>query len=200
MTLRAPTFLPVLVVLAVGVLTTSCASAVHVPADSCALLSAPEIGQVIGEAPVEASNTTHSSGGVTVSQCFYRLPNYVDSVTLELTTPDDPRTLSTREIWEQRFADREDRDASSERERAAGDEAEAEEERERESESGEPRRFVSVANVGDEAAWAGNRVSGALYVRTRATVLRISIGGTGGAEDKMEKSKRLARAALSRLR
>src|SRR5881628_3658381 len=53
-------------------LAAGCASAP--PSDPCVFLATADIFAVQGAAPVSASATSHASGDVTVSQCFYRLP------------------------------------------------------------------------------------------------------------------------------
>jgi hypothetical protein len=67
-------------------------------------------------------------------------------------------------------------------------------------ESGETHA-IEVKDVGTDAFWGGNRVSGSLYVLTREGIFKITIGGAGDAATKMERTKTLARkilAALSR--
>ena len=80
---------------------------------------------------------------------------------------------------------------------------EREESGEREPEHGEaeePKRPPKrVRGVGDEAFWVGNRLAGSLYVRKGSAVLRVSVGGAGTEEEKIEKSKALAKRALKRL-
>jgi hypothetical protein len=56
-----------------------------------------------------------------------------------------------------------------------------------------------VKGIGDDAIWSGNRVSGALYVLTTNTILRISLGGIGTQELKVERAKMLARRLLPKL-
>ena len=56
-----------------------------------------------------------------------------------------------------------------------------------------------IEGVGDEAYWAGNRVTGALYARRGETLVRVSVGGIRDEQDRIEKSRQLAVAALGRL-
>lgn len=58
----------------------------------------------------------------------------------------------------------------------------------------------AVEGVGDEAYWVGNRLAGALYVRGGDAFIRLSVGGKGGEQEKLQRSKRLARRILKRLR
>ena len=71
-----------------------------------------------------------------------------------------------------------------------------EEERSGEEEASEP---MKVAGIGNEALWVGGRGTGSLYVRKGDAMVRVSVGGPGTQDDKIEKSKKLARRALKRL-
>jgi hypothetical protein len=53
--------------------------------------------------------------------------------------------------------------------------------------------------VGEEAFWTGTRVGGALYVLKGNVYIRISVGGPGDQNAKMEKSKTLAEKVVGRL-
>ena len=114
----------------------------------------------------------HTSGDVTVSQCYFRLPDPSRSITLELTT-----ARNLHELWEKQF------------EPGEGGERE----------SGE-KHAIEVKRLGRDAFWSGNRVSGALYVLTRHTIMRISIGGAGDQATKLEHAKTLAKDALARIK
>jgi hypothetical protein len=157
-----------------------CATSRPLP-DPCSLLTRETVQKVQGAPFVEATKTVQTQGNVTVAQCFYRLEEGVRSVTLELTSAGSPH--ATHELWERQF------EPGGERE-----------EREREEESGKEVHGIEVHGVGDDALWSGNRVSGVLYVRTRDAILRISIGGSGKQQDKMEKAMELGRAAVGRMR
>lgn len=65
-----------------------------------------------------------------------------------------------------------------------------------ESESAPPRR---IGGVGEKAYWTGNRLTGALYVLRGDAILRVSVGGPGSEQQKIAKSKRLAKRALRRM-
>ena len=122
---------------------------------------------------VEAQKSVKTSGDVTVAQCYFRAAEESRSVTLEITRASSP--AATRALWEQQF-----------------------EPKEREEGAGEVRG-VEVPGLGEDAMWTGNRVSGALYARTPNAILRISLGGTGTPEAKLERAKLLARRAIERL-
>ncbi len=149
-----------------------CATAPAPPLpDPCSLLNTADI-----ESLVEAKTSTKTSPGLTVTQCYFRVSEESKSVTLELTRAASPR--ATRALWNRQFepGEREEREGAGE------------------------VHGVEVRGVGDDAMWTGNRVSGALYVRTPDTILRISLGGAGRAEEKLERAKELANHALQRLR
>jgi hypothetical protein len=150
------------------------------PPDPCSLLTKEEVFAVQGDAFVDAGKTLHTSGDITVAQCFYRLPDAARSVTLEVTT-----ARNVHELWEKQFEPGGER----ERERERG---------ESERESGETHA-IEIKGLGRDASWSGNRVSGALYILTRHAILRISIGGSGDQASKIERATKLAKAALPRL-
>lgn len=157
-----------------------CATSRPLP-DPCTLLTSETVKKVQGEPFVAATKSVQTQGNVTVAECFYRLEEGARSVTLELTSAGSPH--ATRELWEHQF------EPGGERE-----------EREREEESGKEVHGIEVHGVGDDALWAGNRVSGVLYVRTRDAILRISIGGSGKQQAKMEKAMELGREAVGRMK
>lgn len=146
--------------------------------DPCTLLTISDVEQAQGNIYLQATKSVKTSGGVTVSQCYYRLAEESRSVTLELTQAASPR--ATHELWEKQF--------------------EAKEKEKDKHEEGENETHgVEVKGVGDDAIWTGNRVSGALYVLTKDAILRISLGGIGTQELKVERAKMLARRVLPKL-
>ena len=147
-----------------------CASTA-IPPDPCSLLTKEEISAVQDATFIDATKNLHTSGDVTVSQCYFRLPDASRSITLELTTARD-----LHELWEKQFE--------------PADEGE--------HESSE-KHAIEIKGLGRDAFWSGNRVSGALYVLTRRTIIRISIGGAGDQASKLERAKTLAKDALARM-
>jgi hypothetical protein len=115
--------------------------------------------------------TTSTRGDLAVSQCFYQARTFANSVSIMMMS-------GTRDAvgryWKSRIE-------SGERE-----------------EEGE-QHVEEVRGVGDDAIWSGNKINGALYVRTGRAILRVSPGGPGGITEKIARSKRLARQALKRL-
>jgi hypothetical protein len=144
--------------------------------DPCSLLDASDIRLVQGDVLVDTQKSVKTSGDVAVAQCYLRVPEESRSVTLEITRASSP--AATRALWKNQF--------------------EPKEREEREQKAREVHG-VEVSGIGEDAMWTGNRVSGALYVRTSNTILRISLGGTGAPEVKLERAKLLARRAIQRL-
>jgi hypothetical protein len=144
--------------------------------DACALLSGAEIRRVQGEEPKESKASERQAGGLTVQQCFYLLPDFSRSVSLEVT-----RGEKVRELWREQFGEKE---RSSEKE-AGGEEREDRPER--------------VRGVGEQAFWTGNPRLGGLYVLRKGTILRLSVGGNDPKAKKLRRLTALARLALRRM-
>ena len=138
------------------------------PRNACEVLTRTDMAKVQGEA---WSDVRLSNRGET-SQCFYQLPSFVNSVSLDLTRGD------ARQIWRERF------------------EAEEEEQGKKKKKKHPP---APVQGIGDEAFWVGNHMTGSLYVLKGDALLRVSIGGKGTEQEKIAKSKTLVRKALKRL-
>jgi len=139
------------------------------PKSPCSLLSREEIATIQGEMVVDAQETVQSHDGVRVAQCFYRTQTLANSVTLEVTT-----ARNIHELWEKQFEPDEKHDRDSE------------------------LHSIEIKALGRDAVWTGNRVSGALYVLTRDAIMRISIGGPGVVQSKIEKSKELAKRVFAK--
>jgi hypothetical protein len=179
--------------------------------DACALLTKAEIESVQGEAVKETKNDGRNDGGLSISQCFYSVANFSKSVSLAVTQqdPDNPAKLAPREFWKRTFhrddeQDRE-REKEQERERAREKKGEKKDEKERaqsggrEEEGEESAPPKKITGVGEEAYWTGSRVGGALYVLKKNAFIRISVGGPGKEDERINKSKALAQKALKRL-
>jgi hypothetical protein len=63
----------------------------------------------------------------------------------------------------------------------------------------EEKKPLEVAGLGDEAFWTGTRIGGALYVLKGNCYFRISVGGAGDQQQKIDKSRKLAESVLKRL-
>jgi hypothetical protein len=172
--------------------------------DGCALLTADELKAVQGEAPKETKSSTRPNSAFAISQCFYTMPTFNKSVSLEVTrnSPDNP-AASVRQFWKERFQEAAEKSAESERERekerGKAEAGKREERGEREEEEEGEAKLTRVAGVGDEAFWAGDSRAGVLYVIKNDSILRLSIGGTDSVNIKIQKLKTLAKKALKRL-
>jgi len=162
--------------------------------DACALLTSSEIADIQKESVKELKLSGTSDSGFDISQCFYTLPTFANSVSLKVTQ----KSISSgahdpREFWRATFHEDERRN-EDDRERVR------EQARERfESEDEESAPPLPVTGIGDEAFWMGDQVGGALYVLKGNNYLRISVGGAGDRKAKIEKSTALAKKALDRL-
>ena len=158
------------------------ALALAAAADACALLTAADIRRVQGQEPKEMKASERRSGELTLQQCFYALPDFSRSVSLEVT-----RGARARELWKERFRAREEREDDEDERAKKGD---------REEEEDRPER---VRGVGEEAFWSGGLRLGGLYVLGKNAILRLSVGGNEPKAKKLRRLVALARSALRRL-
>ncbi len=154
--------------------------------DVCSLLPAAEIEAIQGEPVAATKGSAPERAAFAVSQCFYTLPTFTRSISLELTMRSAKDEVGPREHWRRVFHG--PREAPQSSTRASGREAAVD--------ADAPR---PVGGVGDEAFWTGNSLVGALYVLKGDAYLRISIGGAEDASIRIKKTKRLAKVALKQL-
>ena len=149
------------------------------PPDVCSLLTKADIAAVQKDELQDTRASSVPTSGLVMEQCLYRTRNAPNSVTLVLATADPAARPQPKlsDFWNRRFhdggTDREDGDEGS-----------------------QPK---AVAGVGDEAFWVGNALAGALYVRRGEQFVRVSVGGVKKLDERIERSKVLARAALKKL-
>ena len=170
--------------------------------DACALLTTKEVKSVQGEELQETKLAGQSAGGFSISQCFFTLPTFSNSISLLVAERGEgPDAIDPEEFWRDRFHEDRDRPEDKDRDRERGDRERGggpdKKSGEEEEEEGAPPRKIS--GVGEEAYWVGNRIGGALYVLKGDAYLRISIGGPPDQSGKIRKSRILARKALTRL-
>lgn len=146
---------------------------------ACTLLTKEETKAVQGE-EFKSTKPSHQSGiGLAISQCYFELPTTVNSIVLTVTRKAEGGK-DPSESWREIFHD--------------------ESTRKKEKEEGEvEKKPLKVDGVGDEAFWTGTRIGGALYVLKGNSYIRISVGGAGDQNQKIEKSKALAEYVLKRL-
>src|SRR6266542_2791128 len=114
--------------------------------DPCALLTKSEIESVQGELVTATKASRPERGRFAVSQCFYSLPTFSKSISLEVTRPRANEREKPEDQWKAMFRAASAKKIEHERE------GKREEEEEREKESSPPRK---IAGVGDEAYWVG---------------------------------------------
>jgi hypothetical protein len=171
-------------------LAVSTGEAVEKNPDPCALLTKSEIESVQGERVSATKASRPERGRFAVSQCFYSLPTFSKSISLEVTRPRANETEKPKDQWRAMF--RGEPTEKSEREHKSDREGEEE----REKESSPPRK---IAGIGDEAYWVGPAIVGGLYVMKGDSYFRLSVGGADREGVKIEKLKKLARRAVRRL-
>ncbi len=157
--------------------------------DACALLTSKEIESVQGEATKETKLTGQATGGFSISQCFFSLAIFINSVSLLVAQKGEGAGANDpKEFWRDTFHRKKAEEREKHRDKKKGGEAE---------EEGVPPQRVPA--IGDEAYWVGSRVGGALYVLTGNAYVRVSIGGPADQATKIKRSKALAQKALARL-
>jgi hypothetical protein len=149
------------------------------------VLSARDVERVQGQAFKSVKLTETDANGLKVSQCFYALPSFASSVSVDVMRG------RTGEFWRAHFANAtERRDDDEERESETRNHSAAEE---------HETAARKIRGIGEAAVWSGSRVAGALYVLHGDTIVRVSVGGPGSEEQKIERSKKLAARALRKL-
>ena len=175
------------------------------------LIPDEEMRAVQGESPTDAQGSEHTAEGVSMSQCFYRLPTFDKSVNLEVVSGAQG---ALKEYWRKRFNPDAVEAREQLRQRAEEARLAREEELKREREAGQVReggrrkknreeehwRPERVAGLGDEAYWSGNLKMWTLAVLRRDKVVRVTlVGGPDARDENLKKATELARAVLKRL-
>jgi hypothetical protein len=154
--------------------------------DACTLLTSDDIKAVQGE-ELKATKPSQQAGHeFVIDICYYELPTPSNSISLSLAQSNPNKKDSVREFWENTFGDSEHGRKEKEGEGEAG-----------ELEEGAPPR--KIAGLGQEAFWFSSPIGGVLYVLKGDHYIRISVGGKGTSEAKLNKSKGLAKKAIGRL-
>lgn len=149
------------------------------PLDACSLLDGKAIAAAQGAEPREKKASEQPDGALVSRQCFFALPDFSKSVSLEVrraTSAAERKALGER--WRQ-IADSGKEGARDAEERGA------------------PPR--PIKGVGKAAFWTGNQRAGALYVLGKDTIVRVSVGGPAGEPAKIKASSALAKNALAHL-
>jgi hypothetical protein len=155
--------------------------------DACSLLSGTEIETVQGETVKETNLSGQSAGGFSISQCFFTLPTFTNSISLMVAQKGEGvGARDPKDFWRSTFHDEKARQKASNRTGEKGEEKE------------ESAPAQKISGVGDEAFWMGNQISGAIYVLKGNAYIRVSIGGPAN-EASRKRSKTLAQKAIARL-
>ena len=158
--------------------------------DACSLLTSKEIQSVQSEPLKETKPSGKSEGGFAVSQCYFTLPTFTNSISLTvMQRGDGAGARDPKQFWKETFHREKDSAKARDKDKNKGSEEEQEK-------SAPPEK---IAGLGDEAFWSGNRVGGALYVLKGNSYIRISVGGAGDQATKIKKSKALAQMVLKHL-
>jgi hypothetical protein len=161
----------------------------------CSLLTSDEIKAVQGEALKETKPSSRSDGGFIISQCFYTLPTFTNSISLLVAQRGDSAgARDPKDFWRETFSHAQEFEKDRERDKDKDKTAKG---REEEGDKASPPEKVQA--VGDDAYWTGNRVGGALYALKGNTYIRVSVGGAGDQATKIKKSKALAQSIVKRL-
>jgi hypothetical protein len=176
---------------------------------ACPLLSSSDIQAVQGETVSDTQGSERSNEALITSQCFYRLPTFSKSISLDVMRPTSAEASSraVEEFWERRFSQRregegpdaEELAAERKREKERGGERKEAQRDEREREEEEGARPQPVPGLGDEAFWTGGQLNGSLYVRKKNVIVRLSIGGPEDQPTKIKKARTLAEQVLKRV-
>jgi hypothetical protein len=145
--------------------------------DPCRLLSDSELRAVQGHVPTQKVPSELPAASFRFAQCLYRTPDITSSVSVAVGNPlaTDSKRSGPRHFWQQQFH----KTAAPGRKKK------------------EPPK--PIAGLGDEAFWAGDPMTGALYVLKGEVFLRLSVGGSGDENEKIKRAKALASHALKRL-
>jgi hypothetical protein len=163
--------------------------------DVCGLITNDEIAAV-EQAPVKDSKASEQSdGSFRYAQCFYTTDPFNKSVSLAVTQadPQSPKPRNPKDFWKDTFGRYE---GGAKEEEGDKEKKLNLEELEEHTGAKEPKK---IDGVGDGAYWTANRMGGALYVLKNDVFIRVSIGGPGTEEERMNHCKALAEKALSRL-
>jgi len=154
--------------------------------DACTLLTSDEIKAVQGEDLKTTKPSQQAGHEFVIDICYYELPTPSNSISLSLAQPNPNKKESVKEFWENTFGDSEHGRKEKEGEDGEG-----------ELEEGAPPR--KIAGLGQEAFWFASPIGGVLYVLKGDHYIRLSVGGKGTSEAKLNKSKALAKKAIAKL-
>jgi hypothetical protein len=162
------------------------------PVNACELIQKEEIERIVGSPITDAQSSVHPDRGFITSDCLYIAAEFSKSVSFSVTqkNPESTEATTPKDFWGKTFGR-----YDGENEEREAEEHASEKERTRENEEEESPPPKKIDGVGDEAFW----MRSGLYVLKKDIFIRLSVGGAGNEESKIEKSKALAAIALKRL-
>jgi hypothetical protein len=163
------------------------------PKSACEVLTKKDVAGVQGEAFAETKLTTATDGGLSVSQCFYRLPSFSKSISVTVMRDRSGSASASEAWWKARVG------STSAAEEDEGEQHPQNVSQARGEEDESKHGAVQVDGIGDEAVWSGNRMMGELDVLSHGAIIRVSVGGSDDLDQKIAKSKRLAAIVLKRM-
>ena len=160
--------------------------------NACALLTSAEVQAVQGEPVIETKPSPEQIGALVMSQCVFETATAAKSVSVALASPGAKKSsaLTPRQFWARHFQNHAGKEVHSSSKHSQKNRSEVDK-------AAEPQ---SVPGLGDQAYWMGNPIAGSLYVLQGKRFLRISVGGTRKQSERLEKSTKLARNIIARMK
>jgi len=149
--------------------------------DVCAFLTPEEIQATQGASLKSTKKSARSDAGLTISQCYFALPNIADSIVVTVTqrsTGSNGR--EPKQAWNDMLS------------RKKGDAAD----RKDEQEMAKPEE---ISGLGDAAFWVTRRFGGKLYVLKGDRYITVGVGSAGDEALKIKRSKAIAEILLKKL-
>jgi hypothetical protein len=162
--------------------------------DPCSLITKAEVQAIQGSPVKDTKPSEQFDDHFRLTQCFYTTEVFNKSVSLAMTerNPTSASARDPKDFWKDTFG----RYEETMRKRSEDDEEKKQSLNEQEERGRPPKK---IEGLGDSAWWTANRTGGAIYVLKKNAFIRISVGGPDPEEEKIERSKKLAAKALSRL-
>jgi hypothetical protein len=146
------------------------------PIEACSLLTSEEIAAVQGEPLQETKASQRADAGLAMSECYFTLPTFTSAISLSVGQRGvGPSAREPERYWAEIFNETVLRG----------------------SEKSPPP--LKIEGLGDSAYWTGNERLGAVHVLKGRHYLRISVGGPGDAEAKINRCRALLEAVMKRL-
>ena len=146
------------------------------PIEACSLLTSEEIEAVQGEPLQESKATQRADRGLAMSECYFTLPTFTNAISLSVGQRGEGANAREAErYWAEVFNETVVRGSEK---------------------SPPPKK---IEGLGDSAYWTGNERMGAVHVLKGRHYLRISVGGAGDQEAKINRCRALLEAVMKRL-